>query len=121
MKKTAPAYILLALVTLFVIVNGVYITKSVDGYIERLEGIDTESDSLTEELQGLYGEFQKTASVISLTVNHEDLTNIEDAFAEIIGAAEAKEQSEVIITKSRLVDALRHLRRLSGFNIESIF
>ncbi len=56
---------------------------------------------------------------INITVSHEDLTVIEDLFSEyeadlLYGSEDAE------ITKSRLVNALMHLRRLSGINIDSI-
>jgi hypothetical protein len=53
-------------------------------------------------------------------VSHSDLSEIEGAFAELIGAAEAKDEESVIIAKSRLTNALMHLRRLSIIGIEGI-
>ena len=57
---------------------------------------------------------------ISLTVNHEDLTNIEEGFAEMIGCLSVGDTAGAQITKSRLIDSLEHLGRLSGFNFDAI-
>ena len=53
-------------------------------------------------------------------MSHDDLTNIEEAFAEIIGAARAGNEIGLITLKSRLRDSLEHLGRLSSINLDSI-
>jgi hypothetical protein len=64
--------------------------------------------------------FEESEGFISLTVNHEDLTNIEVCYSDLIGYLSVGMTKEAEVTKNRLVDALKHLRRLSGVNIDSI-
>ena len=73
-----------------------------------------------QEYERLYKDFKKKEQYISLTVNHEDLTDVESSFSEIVGAAKANDEEAFLTIKSRLIDALDHLRRLSGINIDSI-
>jgi hypothetical protein len=56
----------------------------------------------------------------AITVSHDDLTNIEGCFYEILGAAEANDDDALKIAKSRLIGSLSHLKRLSAINIDSI-
>ena len=109
--------ILLALVS----VNSIYIERFTNELVCKLDEIDEQSpQSAKNELEELAKEFESAEKIISLTVSHSDLTNIEEAFAEIVGAASANDSTTVTITKSRLKSALLHLGRLSGINIHSI-
>ncbi len=121
MKKAAPAYILLLTVTLLVTLNAAFLTRRIDGYIEEIAAVSPEGSETYDTLGEIFERFSRDYRWISLTVSHEDLMSIEDAFAEILGAAKIEEREEVAITKSRLIHALRHLRRLSSLNIDSIF
>ncbi len=97
-----------------ILANSYYITKVTKELTEELELRTGESYEAVEE------KFKKHERYISLTVSHDDLTNIEEAFAELIGAANANDEVRVITIKSRLKDSLLHLGRLSGINLDSI-
>lgn len=71
-------------------------------------------------VDAVYRRFQQKERLISLTVSHEDLMSAEAAFAELRGAAEARDEKNFLIIKSRLCDVLSHLRRLSGINLDTI-
>lgn len=113
---------LLALIALFslVLTNSFVIGRLIDKTRLRLEKIDPFSSTVLEEITECYREFEAREKYISLTVSHSDLTDINTAFAEMIGAARADVREEIVILKSRLLNSLEHLRRLSGFNIDSI-
>ena len=90
-------------------------------FADEISKIDTQDLTATaEKLKEIHREFKKAEKIISITVSHDDLTNIEESFADMIGAAEAKMETNVITAKSRLEDALRHLGRLSSINLDSI-
>ena len=104
-----------------IIINSVYIERLTEGLVEKLSCVNENDPKIAEqELSLLYDEFMRAEKIISLTVSHSDLTNIEEAFAEIIGAAKAKDVAAIITIKSRLGSALKHLGRLSGINFYSI-
>ena len=114
------AAVLIILITL-VFLNSFFISNLANKFAEKLEKIDLGSEDFAyEELKALKNEFETRRIWITLTVSHDDISSIEEAFSDIIGAALAKERSEMIITKSRLENALRHLGRLSAINIDSI-
>ena len=107
--------IIIALATITTI-NSARIQRLIDGYIEEIEATDTDA----EVFSLLYDNFLKDEKFISLTVSHEDLRDIEKSFSEIIAAARMNDTVEVQKAKSRLIDALLHLGRLCGINIDSI-
>ena len=76
--------------------------------------------SAMAEFERLFTSFRKAEKFISITVGHDDLTHIEENFADIIGAARAGDEDALVTTKSRLIDSLGHLRRLSGISLDSI-
>ena len=121
MKAVRIAGIVLLLLLTSVILNSIYISKITEKFADRIQEIDTDNlETATEILKNIREDFKKAEKFISITVSHDDLTNIEEGFADIIGAAEAGMKVDVITIKSRLEDALRHLGRLSSINFDSI-
>lgn len=124
MKAKWCAYILLVALITAVTVNTVAVDRAIARTAEEVSAVTVEPEGDTEAavraMEDAYAAFRRRERFINLTVSHEDLTNIEADFAECIGAAMAGDAEQVIIAKNRLLDALSHLRRLSGFNPDSI-
>ena len=121
MKTVRAAYLLFIIIFTLVFTNSIILQNIIKGYEERVNAIDTqEAESAEREFYKLYEDFKKDERYINLTVTHEDLTNIEEMFSAAIGAAKGKDSAELEITKSRLSDALGHLGRLVGINLDSI-
>ena len=117
-----------AVIILIITVGGVTLNTVV---LDRMIGeklVAAEALTISDEAPGAsekavalaYEDFKRAERYISLTVNHDDLTNIEQLFAELIGHLSVGDTDSARVTKNRLVDALCHLRRLSGFNIDSV-
>lgn len=119
MKTVVVSYIILAVVLLVVIVNSIIISNSIDTILEKLKGIP-EVSSAGKEYQEVFDDYMAAQRFLGITVSHDDLTNIEGEFYEILGAAEAGDDESLVIAKSRLMGALTHLRRLCGINADSI-
>ena len=122
MKIVTLAFILLFATLIAVIVNSAILTSVITDIYDEVNEIDDTIPELARVgYEKAYEKYSRYYSFISLTVNHEDLTDIENSFAEIIGAATAQDTDAVITIKSRLLSALLHLRRLSGINLDSVF
>lgn len=120
MKEKILAVILFLCVSSFVIVNTIVLNKQINKIKCDLYSINPENDDSKEIVENLFNEFTKKERFISLTVSHDDLTNIEDDFVEMIGYLSVKNHNDAKVTKSRLVHSLEHLRRLSSFSIDAI-
>ena len=121
MKVKIFAVVTIISTILAVTLNTVFLHKDMDKIYNLVDGIDFSDNSrATEEARGAYGYFKKKEMFLGLTVNHDDLSNIEDCFSEMIGYLSVGDINGAIVTKSRLIDALGHLRRLSGLNIDAI-
>ena len=122
MKTVYLAAVLLTATLLTVIVNSVILKHVIGEITDDVIAAEEENSELAyKEYSEIFEKYRKKSSYISLTVNHEDLTDIENSFAEIIGAAESGDIEGVITIKSRLISALQHLGRLAGINPDSIF
>lgn len=122
MKSVRFAYTVFALLFVAVFINSLSVGKTIDSISRELaEAEEEDMKSAEKEYERIYENYKKYEFYVSLTVDHDDLANIEDAFSEIIGAAKADDAVGVVTTKSRLCDYLRHVKRLSGINIDSIF
>ena len=122
MKSVHFAYTVFVLLVIAVLTNSLFIGKVIDSISEEL--ISAEESNMADaekEYTEIYEKYKKYELYISLSVDHDDLSNIEEAFSEIIGAAKAEDKTGIITTKSRLTDHLRHIKRLAGINIDSIF
>ena len=122
MKAYLAARIIFCVLLISVIANSYYIVHTVKGINERVLATECEDmERALEEFEIIKRDFEHAEKFISLTVSHDDLTNIEESFSDIIGAAKAKDENLLLTAKSRLTDALEHLGRLSGINLDSIF
>ena len=100
--------------------NGLALKSKIEATIEEVASINTQESGTKDEAERIFNKFLKREHYISLTVSHEDLTSIEDCFCEMIGYLKVGDVDNAEVTKGRLLGSLEHLRRLSGFNIDSI-
>lgn len=122
MKIVICAAIVLLISFGLVIGNCALLRIYIDDTLSEVREIEIEDvDTALSKFEAAYEKFERREKFVSLTVSHSDLTSIEDAFCDIIGAGIAKDKEEMIKTKTRLINSLEHLRRLSGINIDSIF
>ena len=107
MKSVRVALALLVITLCAVIANSIVLRHTFDTLTDKVEKTD-DSDIAAAHVKytEIFDEFKEKEWFISLTVNHEDLTNVEDALSEIIGATEAGDIDGVITIKSRLMNSL---------------
>ena len=122
MKIKITAAVILSLILGAAIANTILLGKTVEKVSGRVGELDIGDDAAKAEAEAkkIYEEFKCYEKFMSLTVNHGDLTNIEEMFAEMIGYLSVGDGNGARVAKSRLSDALSHLRRLSGVNIDSV-
>ena len=122
MKSVRFAYTVLVLLILAVVINMVLVKNSVGRLLDEVKAAEEENtEKAALEYSEIYESYKERELFISLTVSHEDLSELEIAFSELIGAAKADDKSSLLIAKSRLTDRLWHIKRLSGINIDSVF
>ena len=102
------------------IINSLFVSKSIK---ETMNFLKNAPDNTSEYdlYNDIYQHYMKKQKIISITVSHDCLREIENNFCEILGSIEANDEESLIIAKSRLIGALEHLQRLSGINADSIF
>ena len=115
MRSVRIAAVILTVTVLAVILNAIGVRLVIDGITADVEA--AEADGYAE----VFERFKKMEVYVSLSVDHEDMMNIELAFAELVAMAEGGDTEGAEVTKSRLTYSLEHLKRLSGLNIDSIF
>ncbi len=121
MKAFRIAVCALVLLITAVFANSAYIENLTDKFANEVDMINESDPEIAKaELSELFSKFKKSEKIISITTSHDDLTSIEESFAEMIGAVNAKDMNELIKIKSRLKNTFEHLGRLSGINIDSI-
>ena len=123
MVEKVISVILLIITLLFVGINTAILDKRIARTVSELSTVDITSSGTEyakERLEEIYAEFERQQIYASLTVNHDDLTNINECFIEAIGYLEVGDADGASVAKNRLIGSLEHLRRLSGCNIDAI-
>ena len=121
MKAVISAIILLVIVSALVIANSLVLENIFNRISEELEDVEkTNISTAKDDFTKIFEYYKKNAKYISLTVKHSELKLIEESFCELLGACEAKNESDIIQIKSRLIGSLLHTRRLVGINIDSV-
>ena len=122
MKSVRFAYSVFLILVIAVLLNSLAIGRMIDLISEELSAAEeTDMTIAKEEYAVIYDKYKKYELYISLTVNHDDLSNIEDSFSEIVGSAKAEDEAGVLTAKNRLTEQLSHVKRLAGVNVDSIF
>lgn len=120
-KKRMPPAVIFAVLVLSVIFTFACVnTLLLSRMIEDIENQVLEAVPEYEDFAKVYDSFLRKRLYLGITVNHDDIATVEEEFAEILGALKIGDTETAKIAKSRLVSALGHLKRLSGFNIDSI-
>ena len=120
MKEKIFAVILFVAIIAFVITNTFIINGQINRILDELYELNSDDINAINQANELYKDFKKSQKYISLTVSHEDLTNIEDCFVEMIGYLEIGSSDDAFVTKNRLIYSFEHLRRLSTFTLDSV-
>ena len=120
MRDKIIAIIILISVIGFVTVNSIVIDRAVDDLLKEVESLDFQDSEAKTEAERVWKKFKDNSAFISLSVSHDDLSNIEDTFREMIGAIATDDKDSADIAKYRLLSYLEHLRRLSGASIDAI-
>ena len=123
MKEKIIGVILLFIVVGFVVTNSILLDRTIAKTTDMVCAFCIDENDITRsksEAESLFFDFEKRERYISLTVSHDDLTNIENSFVDLIGYLSIGDIYNAEVAKSRLIHSLEHLRRLSGFNFDSI-
>ena len=120
MKDKIIAVAILLTVLLATGLNAWFLMHEIDKTIEEAKTIDISKNGSNYEAEKIFQRYLEREHYISLTVSHDDLTRIEENFCEVIACLKVGDNQAAEIAKDRLIRSLEHLRRLSGFNIDSI-
>ena len=120
MKQKILSVILLIGVLAFVTANCVVLANMIDEITVTIEDLSVSDENASKRAESAFELYNAKAKYIGFTVSHDDLTNIEDCFVELIGYLSVGDTKNAEVTKGRLINSLEHLRRLSGFNIDAI-
>ena len=119
MKVKIFSVALLTLLIFSVAANTFFLTRCIDGISSDVEKLDTKNTKAWEHGGKIFENYKNAESFLSLTVSHDDLADVNSYFTEMNAYLSLGNSEEATVAKSRLIDALSHLRRLSGFNFNA--
>lgn len=120
MKEKTIALVVLIFIVGAIAANAVFLDKNISETLNEVNELTLNGENSLENAESIYAGFKEKETYISITVNHEDLTNIDECFADMIGYLSVGDIDGASVIKYRLIDSLEHLRRSCGLNIDSI-
>jgi hypothetical protein len=113
--------ILLSAAAMIIAVGFVFGSSAVSTHIlNRLEDRIAEANT-AEDYKAFNEEYMKLEKYFSLTMPDSALSEIESTIGELISFSECGSDDEAMAAKNRLCSQIKQQRRLSGFNLRSIF
>ena len=119
MKVKIAAALMLLITVGLVTVNTALLGSMIYEIRDEIDSLDVEKSNL-QAAEAVYDKFTRYETYVSITVSHDDLTNIENSFSELIGYITVGDTDSAEVIKRKLSNALEHLYRLSGVNLDSI-
>ena len=114
------AITILSLIVIFVSINTPTVDNLIVKTLSEVETLEHGMPNLQQDFYTVRRSYEKRSGYINLTVSHSLMADVDAYFADLEGAVLAQDKDGFTKAKSRLIDALRHVRRLSGFKLESI-
>ena len=124
MKSLVASCIILILLMLITVFGSVYVSKSIDEISAVIEETDDASENIEKEIgvsKSVKKHFQDRKILYALLINDKDMDEIEVAIEDLCSAVESHNLEEIKKAKNRLSAKLGQMRRLSAFNIDSVF
>ena len=119
-KSVPVALITLLSIIIFVCADAPIVSGMIDKTIAELEGFKISNEGAEEQFSQIKNRYERRVKYINLTVSHSLTLEVEAFFSELQTEVKYGDENDIQKAKSRLIDALLHLKRLSGFKLESI-
>lgn len=121
-REVRLAILLLMLLIIAVGISTAISQRVTSDLIEATEALYTGDDCVDSENEAtaIYKKFEGWRFFFSITVSHDDIGLAESELLELIEAVKAGDSTAASISKSRLIGALKQLKRLSGVGPDSI-
>ena len=119
MKVKIAAFTIFIVIILSVVANTVILGKQIDDLSAEVKKIEIGAGAY-QKTSALLEDFRQKESFMSLTVSHDDLTTIGECIVEMQAYLSQEDYQNAEVEKNRLEYFLKHLKRLSGFNIDAI-
>ena len=122
MKSIIVSGILIIVITVFAFTSSILVSSYLDRLTDSINQYrDFETEQATIIYRALYDDYKRREVWLCMVIDDESLMKIEEDFTDVIAQAEVQGDSEVEISINRLTCHLKQIRRLSGFNIKSVF
>ena len=124
MKSLIASSVILVLLAVFTVFGSVRISESIDeisATVEKIDGYDEDFTKIHETALSAERKFGDGRSLFSILINDKDMDEISTNLEDLKSAAESQSLGDVTKAKNRLIAKLEQMKRLSVFNIDSIF
>lgn len=122
MRLHRVAAVLLLIIFVLVGVHAAVTVHALDRTLATVDALPTpEGEGARDAFEALREDCDALERLLHLTVSHDDLSSVRTSLADLDGAILARDEVAFLQAKSRLQDALWHLRRLSVPGLYSIF
>ncbi len=110
MKLFIISLLLLAALTVTVVLTARYATASLDALILRAEALTPDGSTAEKASAEVRRAWERAEKFYSLAIDRRELAAIDGLFAELDGAAAARDREAILIAREKLCAALKRMR-----------
>ncbi len=120
MKATIISFILLAVIIVFLIINGILLVNFAESLETSIDGLSDEPSEAVADVEALYARWKKWEPFVSVSVVHLESEAVADAVTLMLKYAEAGDKTEYNAAKARFRNAVKHVRFSGAVSLETI-
>ena len=109
MKATIISFILLAVIIVFLIINGILLVNFSKSLEEQISKLSDEPSEALEDVRVLYERWNKWEPFVSVSVVHLESETVTDAATLMLEYAEAGDKTEYNAAKAKFKNAIKHI------------
>ncbi len=128
MKTFICALIIVCILTGCVVLNMTALNRMIDKMLdiaydfpETPDGIRDDFSDIGDDVEKLWKLWDKNIVKISYTISYEDINRADDAINELYTSYITGTKDTFITSRMKAIDALRRIRQMENFNLQSLF
>lgn len=128
MKTFVCALIIVCILTACVVLNMAMLNRMIDemldiaySFPENDDGIADDFSNISESVEKFWDLWDKNITKISYTISYDDINRADDAINELYTSCITKTKDTFITSRMKAIDALRRIRQMENFNLQSLF
>lgn len=117
MKEMIISVVLIAILTALVIFDSIYVTNTIDGFLDETYAAEYDDP---EKLQELYDKWESESKLIALTIGEDYVHSVQCSLGTMKVFSENDQKATFEAAKNETAETLSHIRRHHSFSLDNV-